>query len=103
MGIFRPRSILAQIAHVLVGAGEEKFKTLKVSLREHEIDQVRTFVYHVFHAGPFAASRRGVSEPDEWFVVTVNRYGMPGPLLVFQGAWLDLADNGYPATSAKGE
>jgi hypothetical protein len=88
---------------VLVSAGEEEFKALKVSLREHEIDQVRAFVYHVFHAGPFTASHRGAGVPHNRLFVAVNRDGVPGALLVFQRARLDLADNHYPATSGEGE
>src|SRR5262245_30605518 len=49
VGTFRPTSLLAQIAHELVGAGEEEFETLKVSLRRHEIDHVRAFA-HNHHA-----------------------------------------------------
>ena len=61
------------------GAGEEEFKALKVSLREHEIDQVRAFVYHVFHAGPFTASHRGAGVPHDRLFIAVKRDGVPAP------------------------
>lgn len=98
----RSTSALAEIAHELVGAGEEVFKALKVSLREHEIDQVRAFVYHVLHAGPFTASNRGAGVPHDQLFVAVNRDGVPGPLLVFQRARLDLAHDDLPPTGAEG-